>query len=298
MTKGEIRRELKQKSKEQLNNNKGVLMGVTFIVWIISFIPSVVSGNFQSSNMNLDIIAILINLIVIPLTVSLMIITLKCVRDEDISMRDLMSSSDRIYQIYTTSLIQYIIIFVLSTPLSLIPLILVEDKMSATSIMSGITVIANIFFLVLFSQVEYVIADKKDVKPIEAISKATNIMKGHMWEYLFLTWSFIGWILLVGITFGIAYIWVGPYMQLTYANFYEYIKDDKINIYSNIKKRSIISIIVAAILLGGYMIFESEVTKYILTPPIVRVLIKENNLRLINMNTEQDYYISEEESKI
>lgn len=298
MTKGEIRRELKQNAKNQLNNNKGVLMSATFIVWMISFLPSIVSEYFQNGNVNIDIIIIIINLVVIPLTVSLMIITLKCVRDEKINIKDLLSSSDRLYQIYTTSLIQYIVIFVLSTPLSLIPLVLIEDKMSAMSMMSTITVIANLFFLVLFSQVEYVIADKKDMKPIECISKATHMMRGHMWEYLFLSCSFVGWVLLVGITFGIAYIWVGPYMQLTYANFYEYIKKDKVDTYSSTNKKGIVSIVIIVILLGGYMILQGEISKYILTPPNVREFLKENDLDLVSMNSELDYYISEEESRV
>ena len=57
------------------------------------------------------------------------------------------------------------------------------------------------------------------------------MIKGHIWDYLIFTLSFIGWILLVAFTFGIAYIWVGPYMQMSYANFYNYIKEDKLNNY-------------------------------------------------------------------
>lgn len=296
MTKGEIRRNLKQNAKKQLNNNKGVLMGATFIVLVVSFLPTLVSEYFQSINISIDIISILINLIVIPLTVSLMIMTLKCVKYENISMKDLLSSSDRLYQIYSTSLIQYVVIFVLSLPLSLIPLMLIEDQMSAMSMVSGITVIINIFFLVLFSQVEYVIADKKDIKPIESIRIATKIMKGHMWEYLFLTWSFIGWILLVGVTFGIAYIWVGPYMQLTYANFYEYIKEEKINNYKSTNKNGVVPILVIVMLFGGYTMLESKIKKNILIPTVVRNILDENNLDLLSINTEPDYYISQEES--
>ena len=36
--------------------------------------------------------------------------------------------------------------------------------------------------------------------------------------------SFIGWILLGAITFGIAFIWVIPYMEATYANAYNSLK--------------------------------------------------------------------------
>ena len=50
------------------------------------------------------------------------------------------------------------------------------------------------------------------------------MMKGHKGELFVLGLSFIPWILLGCITLGIAFFWVGPYMCLTYANFYEELK--------------------------------------------------------------------------
>lgn len=49
-------------------------------------------------------------------------------------------------------------------------------------------------------------------------------MNGHKWELFVLQLSFIGWYLLVSITFGIASIYVVPYMSCTVANFYQRIK--------------------------------------------------------------------------
>ena len=37
--------------------------------------------------------------------------------------------------------------------------------------------------------------------------------------------SFIGWYLLIGVTFGIAAIYVGPYVSAATANFYNSIKE-------------------------------------------------------------------------
>ncbi len=59
---------------------------------------------------------------------------------------------------------------------------------------------------------------------LEAISKSKEMMNGHKMEYFVLSLSFIGWAFVVGITFGIAGIWVMPYMSTTYANFYNKIK--------------------------------------------------------------------------
>lgn len=60
----------------------------------------------------------------------------------------------------------------------------------------------------------------KDIGITDAINKSQEIMKGHKMELFKLDLSFIGWLLLVGVTFGIASIWVMPYIYLTKANFY------------------------------------------------------------------------------
>ena len=50
------------------------------------------------------------------------------------------------------------------------------------------------------------------------------MMKGHKWDLFVLDLTFIGWILLCGITFGIAGIYVIPYMTVTQINFYDELK--------------------------------------------------------------------------
>ena len=49
-------------------------------------------------------------------------------------------------------------------------------------------------------------------------------MNGHKMDLFVLELSFIGWTLLSVITFGIASIYIVPYMNATMANFYESIK--------------------------------------------------------------------------
>ena len=72
----------------------------------------------------------------------------------------------------------------------------------------------------------YILAENKDISALDAIRKSKEIMNGHKMDYFILSLSFIGWIFLIAITFGIAAIWVTPYMETTYANFYNKIKSD------------------------------------------------------------------------
>lgn len=66
----------------------------------------------------------------------------------------------------------------------------------------------------------YIKAENKEMGALEAIKKSKALMDGHKLEWFVLDLSFIGWALLVGVTFGIAAIWVTPYMEVTYANAY------------------------------------------------------------------------------
>ena len=52
------------------------------------------------------------------------------------------------------------------------------------------------------------------------------MMNGHKMELFLLDLSFIGWILLVMVTGGIASLYVAPYMQAARTAFYETLKGE------------------------------------------------------------------------
>jgi uncharacterized membrane protein len=70
----------------------------------------------------------------------------------------------------------------------------------------------------------YILAENPGMTAREALNESKRIMHGHKADYFVLSLSFIGWILLVSVTFGIAAIYVGPYVAATTANFYNAIK--------------------------------------------------------------------------
>ena len=79
------------------------------------------------------------------------------------------------------------------------------------------------FLLVTSFYPMYVLAENKGMTASECIDKSKAITDGYKGELFVLGLSFIGWALLGGITFGIAFIWIMPYMQTTYANAYRYL---------------------------------------------------------------------------
>ena len=78
-----------------------------------------------------------------------------------------------------------------------------------------------------YSMVNYIMVDNPEIGVFEAIRKSKEMMYGHKLDYFILHLSFIGWAILAGLTFGILMLYVAPYMNVTCANFYYSIKDEK-----------------------------------------------------------------------
>ncbi len=76
-----------------------------------------------------------------------------------------------------------------------------------------------------YSMANYIMAENPEIKALDAITKSRKLMNGHKFELFVLGLSFFLWYMLVAITFGIAIIYVGPYMEATTANFYLKIKN-------------------------------------------------------------------------
>jgi uncharacterized membrane protein len=89
-----------------------------------------------------------------------------------------------------------------------------------TMLWSMLFVIPGIVKTYSYSQAAYIIAENPEMGANEAITRSREMMNGHKMELFVLQLSFIGWMLLGCITFGLAFIYVSPYMQATYVNFY------------------------------------------------------------------------------
>lgn len=102
-----------------------------------------------------------------------------------------------------------------------------------TVLLEGIYVILWSLLLVVpgiiksysYLMIEYMVAENPgmDRKRAFEITKAT--MAGDKWKAFVLGLSFIGWILLCGITFGIGFIFLSPYISATMSHYYLDLKD-------------------------------------------------------------------------
>ena len=70
-----------------------------------------------------------------------------------------------------------------------------------------------------------VTADNPDLSVTEVLRKAWNITNGYKGDLFILGLSFIGWAMVAGLTFGILFIWLLPYITVTFTLAYESLKD-------------------------------------------------------------------------
>ena len=85
-------------------------------------------------------------------------------------------------------------------------------------------IIPGIIAAISYSQTFFIIAEDDSIGSMEAIDKSKKMMDGYKWKYFCLCLRFLGWALLCILTLGIGFLWLGPYMMVSYAKFYEDIK--------------------------------------------------------------------------
>lgn len=86
---------------------------------------------------------------------------------------------------------------------------------------SMIFVIPGIIFSYSFSMAFYIINDHPEMTAMEALRESRRLMNGHKMQYFILNLSFIGWMLLGSLCFGIGTLWATAYMSTANAVFYE-----------------------------------------------------------------------------
>jgi uncharacterized membrane protein len=206
------RAELKRMAKEQIKGNLGILFLAGLIIMVIIYglcapmfvaqFQSILKGEIPSqSNM------LLINIVAYGLTPSFIVGYLKMylvIANYEKPTIGILFDGFKIWGKSTWLYIIYAFFTFLWLLLFIVP-----------------GIIKSISYGMSF----FILAEKPYMTAREALNESKRIMHGHKMEFFVLGLSFIWWILLSGITFGLAYIYVIPYMYTTYTNFYNKIKD-------------------------------------------------------------------------
>ncbi len=106
-------------------------------------------------------------------------------------------------------------------------------RAAALGILRLLIVAAGLFLFILpgilaayaYRMAFMLLADNPDWSPWRALRESRLLMHGHRWRLFCLDASFVGWFLLVGMTCGLAGLFVMPYCATAYAAFYEDLLD-------------------------------------------------------------------------
>jgi uncharacterized membrane protein len=79
-----------------------------------------------------------------------------------------------------------------------------------------------------YSMTFYILADNKSMGALEAIKKSKEMMNGNKWKLFRLSFRFFWWMLLSIVTLGIGLLWLIPYMSVSFATFYDDIKNTQL----------------------------------------------------------------------
>ena len=89
-----------------------------------------------------------------------------------------------------------------------------------TVLTTPILCIPAIIKSIAYSQMFYIVAENKEISIPKALKISMLITKGHKGELFVMYITFIGWVLLASLTMGIGFIFLTPYMNMTFLNAY------------------------------------------------------------------------------
>lgn len=218
------RQEIKQQAKSLVKGNLWLLFKPMLIIMGITMIISLIPGllriqttttetvelfgkmiEVESNNLVGEIWSTIVTAIELVLSAGLVNYVLKFIKGETPEINDIFSIIKKHWWIILEVSIIVSLLTTLGTLLLIIPGIIISLGLSLCN---------------------YIIVDNSELSAMEVIKKSWAMMKGHKGEYLVYELSFLGWILLCIFIFPVYY--VIPYMNVTFALFYEQLRKNEI----------------------------------------------------------------------
>lgn len=198
---------LKEAAKEKLSGNLFNILKPMLIIFGVSFVFGIFSGMFMGKdNPFSSVINLIYDFITLPLTMGLALYTIKFIRNEEFTLANLFEFYDA--RILTVFAITFLVgLF--------------------TVLWSLLFIIPGIIAALSYSMYAYIYADGTKDNPMDVINESKRLMNGYKWDYFVFNLSFLGWMILCILTFGIAMIYVLPYVTVSEAMYYDELKKIK-----------------------------------------------------------------------
>ncbi len=194
---------IKIQAKEIIKGNIWTLLLPFIIAGALSGLVGGLSSYYSSSeeSMILSIISSIIDIVVLPLIFGATAFVVKFVRKEPVELSYMFTFYSKFWPIFALSFLVGLF----------------------TSLWALLFIIPGIIAALSYSMTTYIFIDGEE-DAMECIRKSKKMMNGYKADYFVFNLSFIGWILLAILTFGLVFIYVVPYMAVSQCLYYEELK--------------------------------------------------------------------------
>ena len=189
--------EIKNFAKEKLSGNLGSIWKILIIALGISLASTCVLS-ILFNKMDADILEYLLAILMMPLVIGTTAFFISLIDNTNFEAKDLFKYYHDFVKVIGVTILMGLIV------------------------MLGYIcfIIPGIILTLSYSLVPIILIKKPELGIVETLKYSREKMQGHKLDAFVLGLSFIGWAILGTLTFGILYIWLFPYMQLTFTKFY------------------------------------------------------------------------------
>ena len=200
------RAKIKKEARELLKGNVWTIIKPFLVVALISGLVSGLIGgsafNGEEINPTASTLLSIVEIAMYPLTFGCVVYVLKFVRKEEVNINILFQQYKKFWPIFA----MYFLVGLF------------------TGLWALLLVVPGIIAAISYTMAPYIMADGEE-DSMECIRKSKAMMNGYKWDYFVFNLSFILWILLGCVTFGLAFIYVGPYMTVAQTLYYEELRE-------------------------------------------------------------------------
>lgn len=203
-----------------------IMWGINFVLGFLAFVGQIASI-----------------VISVPISYGLVVSFMKLKRGEEVKYTDFLtegfSKFGKAWGVCGNTILKMIvpvilvIVFAVLLSFSVTGAVLGGDGFSVLAVIAIIGYVASLIYAVvkgyLYSLTNYILYDNPNMTGKEIVEESARLMKGNRWKLVWLSLTFIGWIILSAFTLYIGLLWVIPYMSVASVCFYEALagKDSK-----------------------------------------------------------------------
>ena len=104
--------------------------------------------------------------------------------------------------------------------LSDVSVLAITELLSLAGLLVGFLITLPLYFIF------WIYVDDPDIDTRDAFRRSISLMRGAKWRLCLMQLSFVGWTLLGALSFGIGFLWILPYTDQAFTNFYLELKQE------------------------------------------------------------------------